>query len=225
MNIRKLIKFLFNTFLIGGAAGLVISFFIKWETYAMYLNPFDAMEILGLLLFFIGLGLTFSVVSMTGYFAYLFIHRFGLSLFRSFWPTVQILLVLFILFDLIYFPYTRADGGMSIYWLILGTALLFVYSWLVAKLKAKETNKSAFIPALFFMIVITTVEWTPALIAEGSDYIWLMIAPLLACNTYQLIGLHRIANRVDGKSAKDPARKNTESVNNKKRNKTVPTKA
>lgn len=224
MNIRKLIKFLFNTLIIGGAAGLVISFFVKWETYAMYLNPFDGMEVLGLLIFFIGLGFTFSVISMTGYFAYLYVHRFGISLFRSFWPTVQILVVLFILFDLVYFPYRRADD-VAIYWFILGTALFFVFSWIVAKVKAKETNQSAFIPALFFMIVFTTLEWTPALIAEGSDYVWLMLAPLLACNTYQLIGLHRIANRVDGKSAKDPARKDTKPVKKKKVNKTQMSKA
>ncbi|MCM3742244.1 KinB-signaling pathway activation protein [Oceanobacillus luteolus] len=216
MNIRKLIKFLFNTLIIGGLAGLIISFFIKWDTYMMYLNPINWMEIIGLLTFFAGLGFTFAVVSMTGYFAYLYIHRFGISLFRSFWPTVQILLVAFILFDLIYFPYRGSDGEIGIYWLILGSLLFFGFSWIVAKIKQKETNKSAFIPTLFFMIVITTVEWTPALIAEGTDYVWLMFAPLLACNTYQIIGLHRIANRVDGKSKKDPARRESAAKKNMK---------
>lgn len=225
MNIRKLIKFLFNTLIIGGVAGLVISFFVKWETYATYLNPIDAMEILGLVIFFIGLGLTFSVVSMTGYFAYLYIHRFGLSLFKSFWNPVQIVLIAFVLFDLVYFPSRSSDGGIAIYWLLLGVLALLAYSWFVAKVKQKETNKSAFIPTLFFMIVITTVEWTPALIAEGSDYVWLMLAPLLACNTYQIIGLHRIANRVDGKSAKDPARKNTKQTRNKRSAKTTTSNA
>lgn len=221
MNIRKLIKFLFNTLIIGGSVGLIISFFVKWDTYATYLKPFNAMEILGLIIFFIGLGLTFSVISMTGYFAYLYIHRFGISLFRSFWTTVQVLLILFVLFDLVYFPYRGSDGGVAIYWLLLGVLLLFVFAWSIAKLKQKETNKSAFIPTLFFLIVMTTVEWTPALIAEGSDYIWLMLAPLLICNAYMIIGSHRIANRVDGKSAKDPARNEPVSV---KKSKTAATK-
>ena len=216
MNIRKLIKFLFNTLIIGGAAGLIISFFVKWDSYATYLKPFNAMEILGLLIFFVGLGLTFSVISMTGYFAYLYIHRFGISLFRSFWTTVQIILILFVLFDLVYFPYRGSEGEITIYWLLLGVVLLFAFAWLIAKLKQKETNHSAFIPTLFFLIVITTVEWTPALIAEGSDYIWLMLAPLLICNAYMIIGSHRIANRLDGKSAKDPARKGSESVKKSK---------
>lgn len=215
LNIRKLIKFLFNTFVIGGASGVIISFFVKWDTYATHLNPIDWMELLGLLIFFAGLGFTFSVISMTGYFAYLYIHRFGISLFRSFWPAVQILLIAFVLFDLIYFPYRGSNGEIGIYWLIFGAVLLFLYAWLVAKQKKKETNPSAFIPTLFFMIVITTVEWTPALIAEGSDYVWLMLGPLLACNTYQIIGLHRIANREDDKSKKDPARKEAAKTKNK----------
>ncbi len=205
MNSRKLIKFLFNTLIIGGVVGLIISFFVKWDTYSTYLKPFNAMEILGLIIFFIGLGLTFSVISMTGYFAYLYVHRYGISLFRSFWNTVQVLLILFVLFDLVYFPYK--NGDIAFYWVLLGALLLFAFAWGIAKLKQKETNKSAFIPTLFFLIVITTVEWTPALIAEGSDYVWLMLAPLLICNTYLIIGSHRIANRVDGKSAKDPAKK------------------
>lgn len=206
MNIRKLIKFLFNTLLIGGAAGILVSFVVSWDAYAIHLNPINWMEILGLLIFFAGLGFTFSVVSMTGYFAYLYIHRFGLSLFRSFWPGVQIVLIAFILFDLIYFPYRGSDGEIGIYWLILGAGLFLLYSWIVAKIKQKETNKSAFLPTIFFMIVMTTLEWIPALIAEGTTYVWLMFAPLLACNTYQIIGSHRIANRVDGKSKKDPAK-------------------
>lgn len=226
LNIRKLVKFLLNTFFIGGVTGLLISFIVRWDDYATYLNPIDWMEISGLLIFFVGLGLTFSVISMTGYFAYLFVHRFGLVLFRSYWSIIQIGLIAFILFDLIYFPYRGSDGQIGIFWLILGVALFFLYSWIVARVKRKETNQSAFIPTLFFMIVMTTLEWTPALIAEGTDYVWLMFAPLLVCNTYQIIGMHRIANRVDGKSKKDPARKQTKTSSTKKSGKhTTPSKA
>ncbi|MGJ9460334.1 KinB-signaling pathway activation protein [Oceanobacillus sp. CF4.6] len=192
MNSRKLVNFLFKTFIIGGITGLIISFFIKSEDYATYISPFDFMEVLGLFLFFFGLGLTFSVVSMTGFFAYLFIHRMGLNLFRSFWPTIQVLLIAFVLFDLVYFPYQATNGEVAVYWYILMAAALLSVGWIVAKQKAKETNKHAFIPALFFMVVITTVEWVPGLQVEGTDYAWLMIAPLLACNTYQLLTLHRI---------------------------------
>lgn len=86
MNSRNLVNFLWKTFIIGGIAGLVVSFFVKPQDYATYLSPFDFIEVVGLILFFVGLGLTFSVVSMTGFFAYLFIHRMGLNMFRSFRP-------------------------------------------------------------------------------------------------------------------------------------------
>ncbi|RFA32655.1 KinB-signaling pathway activation protein [Virgibacillus dokdonensis] len=192
MNTRKLVNFFFKTLLIGGLAGLITSFFVKAEDYAAILNPMNWMELLGLLIFFIGLGLVFSVVSQTGFFAYLFINRFGLGLFRSFWPTVQVLLIAFVLFDLIYFPYQATKGEVAIYWYMLMALAILVYGWIVATIKAKETNKQAFIPALFLMVVITTVEWVPGLRTEGTDYAWLMIIPLLACNTYQLLVLHRI---------------------------------
>jgi len=210
---RKLVNFLFKTFIIGGLAGLVISFFVKPGDYAAFLSPFDLFEVFGLVLFFIGLGLTFSVVSMTGFFAYLFIHRMGLNFFKSFWPTVQILIIAFVLFDLVYFPYQATDGEIAVYWFILMAAALLAISWVVAKRKAKETNKHAFVPALFFMVVITTVEWVPGLQVQGTDYAWLMIAPLLACNTYQLLTLHRITKTSDAKSSKEENKANKKAPN------------
>ncbi|AXI07661.1 KinB-signaling pathway activation protein [Oceanobacillus zhaokaii] len=206
MNSRKLVNFLFKTLIIGGIAGLVISFFVQAEVYAANLSPFNIMEILGLIVFNIGLGFTFSALSMTGFFAYLFIHRFGLGFFRSFWPAVQVLLIAFILFDLVYFPYKAADGETSLIWFIFMAAALLVYGLIIAQIKAKGTNKHAFIPALFLMVVMTTIEWVPGLQTEGSNYAWLMIAPLLACNTYQLLALHRVT-KVDEKKTTEHTKK------------------
>ncbi|MFC3040878.1 KinB-signaling pathway activation protein [Virgibacillus xinjiangensis] len=194
MNSRKLVGFLFKTFLLGGVVGLITSFFVKSEDYARYLQPFDAFELLGLVIFFVGIGFVFAAVSQTGFFAYLFINRFGLSLFRIYWPTIQVLLIAFVLFDLIYFPY-RAMEEVALYWFILMAGAILGYGWIVAKLKAKETNQRAFIPALFLMVVMTTIEWIPGMQVEGTDYAILMIFPLLACNTYQLLVLHRLQER------------------------------
>ncbi|MUK90791.1 KinB-signaling pathway activation protein [Ornithinibacillus sp. L9] len=192
MNSRKVVELFWKTLVIGGITGLITSFFVKADEYQNYLSPFNFMELLGLVVFFIGLGLVFSVVSQTGFFAYLFVNRLGLGLFRSFWPTVQVLLIAFVVFDLVYFPYQATNGEVSIFWYILMSASILVYGWFIARVKAKETNKKAFIPALFFMVVITTVEWVPGLRTEGTDYAWLMVIPLLACNTYQLLILHRL---------------------------------
>ncbi|WP_077324001.1 KinB-signaling pathway activation protein [Virgibacillus siamensis] len=203
MNSRKWVGLFLKTLLIGAAAGLITSFFVKTESYAKILNPIDFMELSGLVIFFIGLGLVFSVISQTGFFAYLFINQFGLGLFRTFWPTVQVLLIAFVVFDLIYFPYNASDGDVSLFLYILMAAGILAYGWLIAKLKARATNQRAFIPALFLMVVITSVEWVPGLRTSGSDYAWLMIIPLLACNTYQLLVLHKIT-----KSAEDAKKDN-----------------
>lgn len=212
LNSRKLVNFFFKTLFIGGVAGLVTSFFVETEKYSINLNPFNFMELLGLVVFFIGLGLVFSVISQTGFFAYLFINRFGLSIFRSFWPTVQVLLIAFVVFDLVYFPYKATEGEVSVFWYILMSAAILLYGLFIAKIKAKETNQRAFVPALFLMVVMTTLEWIPGLQTEGTVYAWLMIITLLTCNTYQLLVLHRLTRTDDDKSKvsqsnKTPARK------------------
>lgn len=194
MNSRKWVGLFLKTLLIGGIAGLITSFFVKTASYTQNLNPIDFMELFGLFVFFIGLGLVFSVISQTGFFAYLFINQFGLSLFRTFWPTVQMLLIAFVVFDLVYFPYNAANGEGSLLLYILMAAGILGYGWIIAKIKAHQTNQRAFIPALFLMVVMTAIEWIPGLRSSGVDYAWLMIIPLLACNTYQLLVLHRITN-------------------------------
>jgi len=207
LNSRKLVGMFLKTLLIGGIAGLVVSFFVKAEEYASVLSPFNFMELIGLVVFFIGLGLVFAVISQTGFFAYLFINRFGLGMFRSYWPMIQGLLIAFVVFDLVYFPY-KASEGTSVFVFILMSAAILAYGWVIAKIKAKETNKSAFMPALFLMVVITSIEWVPGLQTSGTDYAWLMIFPLLACNTYQLLILHRLT-ATDPKKATTVNKSNT----------------
>ncbi|TMN22421.1 KinB-signaling pathway activation protein [Lentibacillus cibarius] len=197
MNSRKLAGLFFKTLMIGGVAGLITSFFVKPAPYANNLNPFDFFELIGLVFFFLGLGFVFSVISQTGFFAYLFINQFGLSLFRTFWPTIQVLLIAFVLFDLVYFPYSSMDGDISVLWFILMAAAILAYGWVVSSIKARATNRRAFIPALFLMVVMTTVEWVPGLNANGTVYAWLMIIPLLVCNTYQLLVLHKLTGTGD----------------------------
>nr|WP_153738475.1 KinB-signaling pathway activation protein [Aquibacillus halophilus] len=181
--------------LIGASSTLITSFFVKSESYKEFLQPFDLFEVFGLFLFFVALGFVFSLVSQMGFFAYLTINQFGLSTFRSFWIPIQILLIAFTLFDLVYFRYRSADGETSIIPYLLVAVALFVYGWIISGIKAKETNRKAFVPALFFMIVVTSIEWVPGLRSAGSDYTWLMIISLLSCNTYQLLILHRITDK------------------------------
>lgn len=182
-----------TTLLIGGLTTLIISFIFKYDSYAEVLQPLQFFELFGLLLFFSGLGFIFSIISQMGFFAYLTLNQFGKGIFRSLWIPIQVFLIAFTLFDLVYFRYQAAEGATI--WPFIWTALgLFFLSLGVAYQKSKETNSKAFIPALFFMVVVTSIEWVPALRAQGSDYVWLMIIPLFICNAYQLILLHRLTN-------------------------------
>ncbi|MBN9656086.1 KinB-signaling pathway activation protein [Halobacillus sp. GSS1] len=191
MNSRKWVRLFLTTLWIGGLTTLVISFIFKYDSYTEVLKPFQLFELFGLLLFFAGLGFIFSIISQMGFFAYLTVNQFGKGIFRSLWTPVQLFLIAFTLFDLVYFRYQAAEDASI--WPFLWTALgLLGLSIIVAYVKAKETKWHAFIPALFFMVVVTSVEWVPALRAQGSDYVWLMIIPLFICNAYQLILLHRI---------------------------------
>lgn len=69
---------------------------------------------------------------------------------------------------------------------LLATALIVAY------FKSKWTNKQAFISALFFMIVVTTLEWLPVLMVRENNidsWVALLLFPILAVNTYQLLKL------------------------------------
>jgi len=198
LNSRKLVGLFFKTLFIGGIVCLITSFFVKGPEFIHAFYPFNFLDILGLIIFFLGLGFVFSVISQTGFFAYLFINRLGLGIFRTFWPTVQLVLIAFVVFDLVYFPYKGSDGEFPLYLLILMSLAILGYGILIAWIKAKQTHPRAFVPALFLMVVMTAVEWVPGLQASGTDYAWLMITTLLACNTYQLLILHHLT-REDGK--------------------------
>src|SRR5699024_5426693 len=93
----------FTTLFIGGIVGFITSIFVHFDTLMAYLQLFCAIELLGVVLFYIGYALVFTVVAQSGFFAYLFILRFGIGFFKSFWPIVQLLLILLALFAMVYF--------------------------------------------------------------------------------------------------------------------------
>ncbi|SDK57198.1 KinB-signaling pathway activation protein [Sediminibacillus albus] len=219
MSSRNWVHMFLTTLLVGAVSTILTSFFVKANSYAEFLKPIDLFELLGLLVFFTALGLVFSLISQMGFFAYLTINQFGLGMFKGFWTPIQVVLVLFTLFDLIYFRYKSADGEVAIFIYILVAVVLLGYSLIIAGIKAKETNSRAFIPALFFMFVVTSIEWVPGLRSTGSDYAWLMIIPLLACNTYQLLLLHRITNQKEATQGKALTAETKPKKNKKKKSK------
>lgn len=136
---------------------------------------------------------TWTGISMMGFFAYLIIHRVGLDLFRGprLWNRVQVLLIAFAIFDAVYLR--MLAFGNDHMWRYIGEMLvLLIVAWVVAASKAKQTNKSAFIPTLFLMTVITLIEWIPALqTTDEIPLLWPALATLVFANAYQVLMLHR----------------------------------
>ncbi len=195
MNSRKWVRLFFTTLFLGGISTVFIGFVLEWDKYAKFFQNFDGKEILAISFWLMGVGFIFSVISQMGFFAYLTIHRFGLGVFRSssLWNTVQLFFIAFVLFDFVYLRSVLvANGEVSLGNNILVAGMLFVFGAIVAYIKSKETNKKAFVPALFFMVVVTILEWVPALRINDTDWLYLMVIPLLLCNSYQLLVLHRL---------------------------------
>ncbi|KEK22556.1 KinB-signaling pathway activation protein [Bacillus gaemokensis] len=195
MNSRKWVRLFFTTLFLGGISTICIGFILKWDKYAEFFQNFDGKEVLAVSFWLMGVGFIFSVISQMGFFAYLTVHRFGLGMFRSssLWNTIQLFFIAFVLFDFVYLRSVLiANGDASLGNNILVAGLLFLFGAIVAYVKSRETNKKAFVPALFFMVVVTTLEWVPALRINDTDWLYLMVIPLLLCNAYQLLILHRL---------------------------------
>ncbi|WHY00932.1 KinB-signaling pathway activation protein [Neobacillus sp. DY30] len=195
MTSRIWVKLFMTTLLIGGITSAIVGFVINWNEYVHFFTDFRIINILSALFWFILWGLLYSVVSQMGFFAYLTVHRFGLGIFKSvsLWNGVQVVLILFVLFDLVYLRYeTFAKSGESLLPYIGLAALLLIPALATAWYKAKLTNGEAFIPALFFMIVVTVIEWFPVLRVNEPSWIYLMLFSLLTCNAYQILILHKL---------------------------------
>ncbi|ALC88365.1 KinB-signaling pathway activation protein [Bacillus sp. FJAT-18017] len=195
MTSRNWVKLFFNTLVLGALVTIIVGFIVRWNEFAPLFADFNILEILSVMLWLIGVGMIFSLLSQAGFFAYLTVHRFGLGIFRSakLWNAVQVILLAFVLFDLIYLRYDAfAKEGESILRYVLPALVILAVGLIVAFLKMKQTNKEAFIPALFFIVVATILEWVPVLRVNEESWFFLMLFPLLACNAYQLLVLHKL---------------------------------
>lgn len=192
---RNWVNLFITTLVVGAVTTGVVGFIVRWSEFQQLLSDFSIMEFLSILLWLMGVGLIFSILSQMGFFAYLTVHRFGLGIFKSaaLWNAVQVILIAFVLFDLVYFRYNSfAEKGDSILPYLGLAGIVLIAGLVTAFIKAKQTNKDAFIPALFFMVVVTVIEWVPVLRVNEHSWLYLMLFPLLICNAYQLLVLHKL---------------------------------
>ena len=181
---------------IGGGVTAIASLFIRWDFFQPYITNGQWGEFIAAFAWMIMLGFTMSVIAQAGFFAYLTIHQVGVNVFRTLtlWNWVQVLIIVIVIADLIIFRFAPDAKTMSDWLLYIGLLIVLLGgSAATAMQKVKMTGKKhVFIPALFFMIVITTLEWIIALMGRDSNintYIALLLFPLLAVNAYQLLVL------------------------------------
>lgn len=214
VTIRNWFKFFLNAMWIGGLITGVLGLFIRWDdAFAKYFEAGQWSEFFAAFAFMIIMGFTISVISQMGYFAYLTIHQMGVSIFRTLtlWNWVQILLIIIVIFDLIFFrfkPNAETTGQVWLYAILL--AILIVTAVVVAIVKANMTKKHTLISALFFMIVVTTLEWLPVLMVRADNvdsWVTLLLFPILAVNAYQLLALPKYNVKSDEDRLKLEARR------------------
>lgn len=226
MTVRNWLKFFFMSLLIGGVVTSVMSLLIRWQDfYQQFYQNGEWIEIFAGMLWFGILGCTMSVVAQTGYFAYLTVHQIGVNIFRSLtlWNWVQVLLILITVVDLIIFRFKPNASNFNDWVFYLGLLFILIgVSVFTAFQKVKLTGKKhVFISALFFMIVVSTLEWLIGLwirTADGDTYVALLLFPIIAVNMYQLLVLPKynaksdadIAKRAERRKARKEAQMNLE---------------
>ncbi|PGY08646.1 KinB signaling pathway activation protein [Bacillus sp. OV166] len=221
MTSRNWVKLFLNTLLVGGLTTAIVGFIVRWNEFQPYFTEFKLFDILSTLIWLIVMGFLFSVISQMGFFAYLTVHRFGLGIFKSvsLWNAVQIVLILFGLFDLVYLRYENFAGSKDVLLpYFVPAIILLVVGLIVAWYKTKQTNQEAFIPAMFFMIVVTLVEWVPVLRVNEKSWLYLMMLALLACNAYQLLILHKLNLQSEQERQKRASQSPGKSKNNNQAN-------
>ncbi|MBB6675093.1 KinB-signaling pathway activation protein [Cohnella nanjingensis] len=190
MNLRKWMTLFGTTILIGAAASLVTGAIMQ------LCDPtFRDVDANGWLfnLFMMALaGLSFGAFAHMGFFAYLMLNYIARSIFKRpyLWVALQGFVAAFVLVEIAYWTYDSKFPAAT-FWLV--PLLLLAASVGVAWLKVTETSAGAWIPTLFYMIAVTTVEAVPGFQSGGKwTALVFTIIPVFICNGYQIMRLHRI---------------------------------
>lgn len=207
--------------LIGGVVTGVAGIIIRWNFFSSYLAAGEIVEFFAAFVWMIFLGFTMSVIAQAGFFAYLTIHQIGVGVFKTLtlWNWVQVLLMIVVVGDLIIFRFAPvAESAKD--WLFYGGLLIFLISSAIATAikKVQLTGKKhILISSLFFMIVITCLEWIIPLMGRKGNidtYVALLLFPLIAVNAYQLLALPKYNQKSNEDRKKLDERKKTRKQKN-----------
>lgn len=212
MTSKYLVKFYLTTLLIGVVITTIASLIIDYqEVTSMLFNG----EIAGFfinLVWILGYGLLITTISQFAFFIYLFLNPLGMGLLGKIWPYLQLLIVIYAVFDLFYIRYIAIGDELN--WVTYMWVPIFVVvaGIVVARIKDKQTTeKNVFIPALFFMIFMTCITLLP-FSAESTEWLYRSIFTLVITNAFQLLSL---PNYVEASKA-DKERRGVETKSDRK---------
>lgn len=189
VSLKRWLYLFWTTLLVGAAGSLIVGLILQWTDTVKFNGMADFFVNIGILL---GVGIMVSVYSQMGFFAYLMVNYMGTGVFsKRSWLYVQIVLTTLALLELMFLRTFASEGQNGLSDIVLGIVILII-AFAVGYYKVKLTNGTAWIPTMFFMIAVTIVEMIGVLnIGVDAATTWI-IAPLLACNAYQILILHRI---------------------------------
>lgn len=195
MTLKKWLFLFWTTMVLG-----VISACVTGLLLILIFDEFSIVEVqqpgfnVSTISFILISGALFAMLSITGFFSYMIIRYIALGIFRKrwVWDIIQASIIIIAVIDTIYLRYLDrgANGSWSgTVWLPL---FVLAVSLLVSWWKVKLTLSSAFLPTLLFMYVVTILEAVPALRTENEASSYFMLIPLLVCNAWQILLLHKI---------------------------------
>ncbi|UFJ40697.1 KinB-signaling pathway activation protein [Brevibacillus humidisoli] len=192
MNLRNYGWLLGTTLLVGGVGGVLAGFLVAWEQLGGSVGNFIVGTLVNLLV-----GLTIAVLAEMGFFAYMTLNYLVISFLKNatLWKVIQIGLILFTAFDMVYLRYSAFGQGGPIWPFVMEPLILLAIAVIAAYAKVRLTNPNAWIPTIFFLFVVTVIEWVPGLRQNNMSSALFMIVPLLFCNIWQVMHLHRLTNK------------------------------
>lgn len=192
--LKRMFYLCWTTTLIGVVTGIATWAVLRFldPGFIFMDDDFSKYELSSLLL---GI-FTISFISIIGFIAFLFGRYYILGILRNrvnVWTGVQIFFIVLTLFDLFFVRFKKFAGADDRAIGYLGLPLLILLVGIVITLwKVKLTNRHAIVPTLFFMIVITVLELLPSLSVNRMEYILYMLIPLVVCNAWQILTLHKL---------------------------------
>ncbi|WP_010269247.1 KinB-signaling pathway activation protein [Paenibacillus senegalensis] len=196
MFLKRVWYLLWTTSAISLGAGMVLWGILKTiEPSFIFMDArFSRYEVLSMILGTI----TIAIISLVGFLANLFARYYFIGIFKNrkgVWTGLQIFFILLAVGDLFYLRYKHfaAPGESMTGYLIMPLAILAV-GIIVALWKSQLTNGQAFIPTLFFMVVLTILEAIPAFQANDLFFTFYMLALLLIGNAWQILIFHKLVD-------------------------------